>query len=349
MSSSGSTAVPGDTEILDNTVNLVAVTTISGLFYGISLSLFTVCARSLVKSLKVRRSAWVRTCCLLVYTTLMFVCATLYTAANSSNAVLDYVDHPLLPGGQLYSVVYPARPITIMGEASYILMLWMADAFMLWRFAMFYRSLPYGKWVVPVPGLMYLSILATSSLVLAQASRESGSLNASVDVSVPYYSLSLSLNIILTLAIAIRLWMHKREFQRAHGPRNESQYTSTLTMLIESSALYGVWSVVYLILFAKGSRGMYVLMTSQSQIQVIAPMMIIYRIARGKAWEPTTASTLRSGNHLNPRPSRFITEPRHDHLHSQSAFDEASEVELRFAPPSLSDQLPKIRQIPSQN
>lgn len=103
-----------------------------------------------------------------------------------------------------------------------------------------------------------------------------------------------------------------------------SPYTSIAAMLIESSALYATWSLVFIIVYAVGSPGQYVLLMTLCNVQVyhcflpctmegldadilnrqvIAPILIVYRVSKGVGWEQgttavvlTTTRMLFSGN-----------------------------------------------------
>ena len=71
----------------------------------------------------------------------------------------------------------------------------------------------------------------------------------------PYYSISLSLNILLTLIIVIRLIIHARRTRAALGMAGiGGLYKSIVTMLVESSALYGVSSLLVIVPLAAGAN-----------------------------------------------------------------------------------------------
>ncbi|KAH0826096.1 hypothetical protein J3R83DRAFT_5842 [Lanmaoa asiatica] len=99
-----------------------------------------------------------------------------------------------------------------------------------------------------------------------------------------YNALSFSLNVLVTVLIAARLYWHQVQLERVFGPRMESPYTSIATMLIESAALYGAWSLMFLILCVLRNPGQAIILAMMPQIQVIAPLLIVLWIARGKAW-----------------------------------------------------------------
>lgn len=67
-------------------------------------------------------------------------------------------------------------------------------------------------------------------------------------IGAPFYSISLSLNVLLTLMISIRLILHSRDIRNALGPlvKADRLYTTIVTILVESSALYAVNSLLYI-------------------------------------------------------------------------------------------------------
>ena len=67
----------------------------------------------------------------------------------------------------------------------------------------------------------------------------------------PYYSITLSLNTLLTLMIVIRLIVHARNTRAAMGvPGIGGLYKVIVATLIESSAIYGVSSLLVIVSWA---------------------------------------------------------------------------------------------------
>ena len=87
-----------------------------------------------------------------------------------------------------------------------------------------------------------------------------------------YFSISLSLNVILTLMIIARLALHSRNFRKAIGASSGAGglYTSVITMLVESSALYAICYILYIIPTATGSYIGYIFAPVLGEIQVRA-------------------------------------------------------------------------------
>ena len=132
---------------------------------------------------------------------------------------------------------------------------------------------------------------------------------------IPYFSICLSLNVLLTLLISARLLLHSRNIRAAIGESSEpvSLYTTVVTMLVESCALYAVGYLLYIVptvslsyvgsIFssALGEIQVRTAFTSPRRTatcltdcgQVIAPFLIILRVANRTA---LTSGAVTSGN-----------------------------------------------------
>ncbi|KIK91757.1 hypothetical protein PAXRUDRAFT_613134 [Paxillus rubicundulus Ve08.2h10] len=300
-------ATPGNTTsaetatgLFNDRINLIAATTVISAVYGILASLYVATTYFLLKKLfrsnsrcssnphsdprprNERRQALVH----LIYTLVLFVLATMYTAGNSQNAVVAYVDNRLFPGGptQYYEEYMTGQSAMVMTDIASFMILWLTDALILWRFIVFYYKLRYARWIIPLPCAMYVGVVVLSVLVLQGEAGLGKIYYLSENLLLSYYGLSLSLSVLTTFLIAVRLYIHKRDLERMFGPNVESPYMSLATILVESAALYGVWSLLFLILSVKGSPVQTIILATMSEIQVIAPLLIILWIARGTAW-----------------------------------------------------------------
>ena len=96
----------------------------------------------------------------------------------------------------------------------------------------------------PVPRdlLIYVTGLGTASLV--QVTHPASAFAHTTNLAVPYATLSLSLNIIVTVMISGYLLWHCRTMQASLGREHGKQYTSIIAMLVESAALFAVFSVI---------------------------------------------------------------------------------------------------------
>lgn len=86
---------------------------------------------------------------------------------------------------------------------------------------------------------------------------------------IAYLTLSLSLNTILTFLIVGRIILIGWHL-RALGASHWRVYTSVITLLIESAALYTLWALISVIACGTNSRVQFALLPSLGQLQVRA-------------------------------------------------------------------------------
>lgn len=146
----------------------------------------------------------------------------------------------------------------------------------------------------------------------------------SVQLFTSYFSLSIALNILLTLAIVTKLLIVRRRIKH-HAADSErlAQYVTVSAMMVESAALYAVCGILFLVPWGlKNTVEQLVLPTlGQAEVrfvsayflncsfltrsmQSLAPLLIIVRVAQGRAWSSDTESR------LNGSTIRFGTTPR---------------------------------------
>ena len=136
-----------------------------------------------------------------------------------------------------------------------------------------------------VPGLMLLAsfgksslrlfkvnnlnvVLVTGIIYLDRISRPSSSPWGNTAFTLIYGVISLSLNIVLTLMIVIRLYLHRRQITKLLGRRHAAQYTSIISMLIESAALLDFMVIFFLVPFAMGNPLANIPLSTLVQVQV---------------------------------------------------------------------------------
>ncbi|KAH7918828.1 hypothetical protein BV22DRAFT_1041483 [Leucogyrophana mollusca] len=130
-SSVGLTIDESTTDLFMNDISLLSSTSISGMAYGIMITLYSLCVYSLYQTLpssKLDRSRWRRTWYQLAYISIMFLLGTLFAVANAWRALLPYFDDPSLLGSPTgYTDSLWSDSISRMGTASFIISNWMGD------------------------------------------------------------------------------------------------------------------------------------------------------------------------------------------------------------------------------
>jgi len=111
-------------------------------------------------------------------------------------------------------------------------------------------------------GIMYLYQVSVPSANLFTSE--------AIDFGLPYFALSTTLNTLLTILISSRLVVHQRRMSKSLSlqSRNTISYMPIVAMLVESSALYAVFSLLFIGTYASGSGAAVVFLPILSQAQV---------------------------------------------------------------------------------
>ncbi|KAJ7191612.1 hypothetical protein GGX14DRAFT_578777 [Mycena pura] len=275
MSNSTSYAPPGESASdLWAEKTVINGDTLAGVTYGILFTLASQTLHLFINSPKSKRS----------WGLIAYVLATLSLATIAFGSIarvnqLTFVDDRNFPGGpNAFNTAFYSSPINMACLISYVIMGWMGDALMLWRFTLIYG---YNYWLSLFPGLMYLGSIVTSIILLVAITQSSEAFwsTRSMEFAIAYWSLSISLNIILALAIAGRIWFVRRRIHKLLGPQHSSSYVSIAAMVIESAALNALWDLVFIICYARNTPFQ----------NILVGHCPLYRVAQGRAWSAKTA------------------------------------------------------------
>jgi uncharacterized membrane protein YidH (DUF202 family) len=191
----------------------------------------------------------------------------------------------------------------------------MADAMLLWRLIVLFQGFgrSYKTLAVAFPALLYLGSLAMGFVFIIQTSFPNGSLwaNGEIDFALPYFVLSVSMSVIATGLMLWRMLSFMKKVKFALGKKQTTPYTSISAILVESCALYAIFSLIFIVLFAINHPIQYVFLSALANVQIIAPLLIIFRVSQGKAWNRTTTEiTLTNINFEGSRTGQAV--PRDD-------------------------------------
>ncbi|PPQ64154.1 hypothetical protein CVT24_008789 [Panaeolus cyanescens] len=289
---------------------------LSAVAYGIVFTLFVLSFRALY--LSINRANFTQKLIFLVYITLIFTFGTLIIGFGSKMTQLAFIDGQNIPGGPGGCSPEPlakptaafeqeefAIPIDEVANVCYVLGQWFADGMVVWRCLVIYRSCRYPSWLVMgVPILAYLGSIFVGVVWLQQISTTNPWVSGT-NFTLPYFWLSLALNIAMTIAICGRLMLHRWRMRKALGSNAGADYTGIVTMLIESSALYACFSLCVLIPFALNSPIQNTFIQMLGEVQIIAPLLIVYCVASGQAWSSRTSDELMSRSNAKPGLIKF--------------------------------------------
>ena len=83
-----------------------------------------------------------------------------------------------------------------------------------------------------------------------------------------YYVVSLSVNILLTILIMTRLLMYRRRILEVLPEEYARHYVSLATIMVESSALYSVFALIFIITYAINNPLNQIFLAAASTAQV---------------------------------------------------------------------------------
>ena len=134
-----------------------------------------------------------------------------------------------------------------------------------------YSSIPLvsGDWTdVPTPALGTIWCLQSTNPGLSLYSK------VPIAFGTAYYVLSLSVNIVVTILIVFRLVMHRRAILESLPPEHASHYLSVATIIVESAALYSLFSLAFIITYAVSNPINQIFLTLSSTSQVCAYFLV---------------------------------------------------------------------------
>ncbi|KAI0060430.1 hypothetical protein BV25DRAFT_961919 [Artomyces pyxidatus] len=249
--------------------------------YGVQLVLYWACVRVLWKShTRGRRPSLF----LIAYITVLCAMNTIWTGTSAYGLQLTFIDNRNYPGGPFgFLLVEFSLPVNVLSLASYIIGNILADALMLWRCWVIWAASIGRKanLVMVVPVLTLFGSLAMAIIYAIETASPAGFFSqVTVDFGIVFFALSMSLNILLTLMIVGRMWADQGRSSTAR----RSHYTSASTIFIESAALYAVSSLLLLVTYSIGNPINQIFLGLSPSVQMIANYLIIYRVAKGRAW-----------------------------------------------------------------
>ncbi|KAI0042821.1 hypothetical protein FA95DRAFT_516314 [Auriscalpium vulgare] len=182
--------------------------------------------------------------------------------------------------------------LNVMLNASFVIMSWSSDVILLYRFSIIYNT--FLLYVVP-PLLMFIATLALGSVSLWQLAipGRTSSSDALADWSIIYRTASLALSLVLTTLIVGRILFYRRRLRfQSPSSRSFSTLLGVAAMLIESASLETVAALIYIISVGVDSPLRNTFLPILAQIQIISPLLIVFRVARGRAWSKQTTMTM---------------------------------------------------------
>ncbi|TEB18520.1 hypothetical protein FA13DRAFT_1860272, partial [Coprinellus micaceus] len=209
----------------------------------------------------------------LAYACSIFTAGTLFIAADTWSNIISTLEYPLYPGGPVgWILEHYNHPVVVLGNVSFLLTTWLSDGFMMCRCYVIYTRTTQLRYVLILPLLLYLASWATGILLLVQVSAPHSSLFSQINFGLANLSIITSLHVTLTALISGKLLLHRIHIQKLLGSDTRldslKTYTSISTILIESSALYSGFVLLFMVPFALDHPAAKFILPLLAQIQV---------------------------------------------------------------------------------
>jgi len=264
---------------------------ITNVLYGIQLVVYCLSCRLLFKSES--NTARQGANFYVIYGGVLVVLWTIALACNAVFGQKSWIDHRDVEGGPAAYIGENISDVyNTVGTTAGVMLNFMGDGLLIYRCYIIWNT-----WKITVfPIILYLGSLSMSVLLIFESAQPGANffVGHAVDFGVPYVSLTISLNIIVTALICGRLLSLRREIGKVLGPSHAKMYTSIIAILVESAALFTVFGIVYVIVYARKSQSSFALVQIWGDFCAISPQMIILRIAMGQGWTKNTMGQLTS-------------------------------------------------------
>ncbi|TFK44018.1 hypothetical protein BDQ12DRAFT_562 [Crucibulum laeve] len=245
---------------------------LSTLGYGVVLTLF-ILTLTLLRITKTR-SKFTNNL-LRVYISLLFAIDTVATALALYATTGALVDRHC-PEGYI-----PVNPYFGKSNVVYCLLNLTSDTLLIWRCTVIFNSSRIPRWVymgIPIFFLVTSLGVGIPAVVLSTMRRS----KFNDRLLMIYVLITLITNTVITAMIVTRLMLHRKRVANILG--RVSAYTGIINILIESALIIIVVDIFFVVTFAVYSPSAAIAFQMWIQVQAIAPMLIIFRVAQGKAW-----------------------------------------------------------------
>ncbi|TFK35718.1 hypothetical protein BDQ12DRAFT_668345 [Crucibulum laeve] len=249
-----------------------------GLGYGVVSTIYYMCFYLLRQSTRSNPSTRRQNSALLVYITAMYLLGTSAFAFDILATI-----HGVFKGTCTSPNEMPVDPYFGKTDICYALINWGADGLLAWRCWIIYSGTGVSPWIFMSFPAALLS--ASVGIGIPMVVYDYHSRTPTVDLILQIWgAITISINLVITSMIAIRIYLHRRRISKSLGSGHASEYTSVIAMLIESAALVVVFDFFFLVAFSLGWVYGNIAFQTWIQVQAIAPFLIIFRVAQGKAW-----------------------------------------------------------------
>jgi len=235
----------------------------------------------------------------LAYIVAQFSFGTIAYAVNTKFVEQVFITDRDFPGGpSAFFNNFQADVLNFVGYIFYIMMAWMQDLLLIWRYFIFWNN---NYWLTAVPLSLFTVSFVVGTLLLAQVGQPGANIwtGTNVNFFTTFWAAEITTTLWITTLIVGRLMYMRYRLTKVMGPGHQSQYLSIAAMLCESGLLYSAGAVTFVIAYTYDSPFQNMVLNMVGQLEGIAPVLIILRVAQGHGLTrqkiQETGTTLRTG------------------------------------------------------
>ncbi|THU95088.1 hypothetical protein K435DRAFT_779137 [Dendrothele bispora CBS 962.96] len=291
---------------------------LGGIIYGLELYIAFNCMYLLLHDpsrSQVHRNFYI------TYVIVMMLSQTISFASNAGVGQLMWIEHRDFPGGPIaYFNATSTDWNNVIGTIFIEVTNFMGDLLLLYRCYIVWGS----YWpVIAFPVIMFLASTTMAIIALVQSAVPGTGIftQASINFLIPWISLTCGLNVCLTALISLRLLTARRRLLRANISEAKdltSVYTSVIAILIESALPFSALGIIFAVLLGKQVTVYVIFSVFWGAYAGLAPLLIIHRVAVGKAWSRKTA------NHIVSTEIKFAGPMSESTLHAEGSQKEST-------------------------
>ncbi|CAL1697855.1 unnamed protein product [Somion occarium] len=252
--------------------------TIEAVGYGAHLTLFFQCFE-LLWSVRRKQPKFAYT--FLVYISALSICSAIGAASFRINQQA-FVNNRNFPGGPAQYGLLSFNSLNVLGPGGYMAASWLQDGLLLYRFYVIWGG---SLLAMILPTLLFLSSIIMSCLLLSELEQPGSTMWAPSNTvfAVGFGSTTVATTLLLSTLIVSRLLYTRYKLSKIMGSVELAPYLTVSAMIAESALLYVVCALTFMITYATGSTVSYLIYGFLGQAPSIAPLIIIRRVAEGRA------------------------------------------------------------------
>ncbi|EKM75189.1 hypothetical protein AGABI1DRAFT_132440 [Agaricus bisporus var. burnettii JB137-S8] len=271
--------------LLVTQIELVSGTTAAGTLYGIAFSLYCLYLHASIPQLRDHNRKR-QTRFMITYSTIIMLCGLYYLLSNAWVIQDAYIMHANFPGGP-YLYENPTQPVIAAGLVLLSVVDILTAAIQIWRLWVVWggRGAGYARYVIITQSFATLALrIRAVALNIRQTGPDSPS--PGVKPEIAELALQAIITILPTTLIAGFLIFESQRQRKLIGKSQQlsTPYMGVVAMLIESYAVESIWAIIFVILFARRHPMLQFFGNTQPYIEIIAYLLVLYRVANGRAY-----------------------------------------------------------------